>query len=343
MHLVRYKSTFNCLKKSGKVAPDFDKKTCLKWYRQMCLIRKFEQTVSELNRTGLVTGTAHLYIGMEAIAVGSCAVMGKDDLLTSTHRGHGHCLARELDPGRMLAEILGRADGYCRGKGGSMHIADISRGVLGADGIVGGGIPIAVGAALGRRIRHMSSIVLCFFGDGASNQGSFHEAINLSGVLRLPVIFICENNFWALSAPFAQTTAGRSVAKRAIAYGIPGEQVDGNDVEAVFRAVGEAADRARNGHGPSLIECLSYRWEQHSLFTRAELRPRAEIKDWIQKDPIERYRKKLTTGRVATQKELDKIAVEVAVELKSAVEFAKASPIPEPGIAFKDVEITSTQ
>ena len=210
-----------------------------------------------------------------------------------------------------------------------MHIADISRGVLGADGIVGGGIPVAVGASLGMRMRKINAVVLCFFGDGASNQGCFHESINLAAVLRLPVIFICENNLWALSAPFTKTTAGGDVSKRAAAYGIPGQRVDGNDVEAVFHVVNEFAIHAREGRGPAIVECLSYRWEPHSLFTRGELRPQTEIEDWKSKDPIERYRGQLIGRKIATEKMIEQIHAEVSAELVKAVEFAKSSPPPE--------------
>lgn len=304
----------------------------------MCFIRKFEQKIDELNKAGLIPGTAHLYIGMEAIAVGSCAAMKQADLLTSTHRGHGHCIARGLDPGRMLAEILGRMDGYCRGKGGSMHIADISKGVLGADGIVGGGIPIAVGASLGMRIRGKDAVVFCFFGDGASNQGSFHEAINLAAILRLPVVFICENNLWALSAPFSETTAGGDVSKRAASYGLPGKRVDGNDIEAVFEVVNEFATRARVGNGPALVECVSYRWEPHSLFTRGELRSKAEIDEWKSKDPIERYGHQLIRRKIVTEQMIQQIQSDINSELSSAVEFAKRSLTPPGETALEDLE-----
>jgi acetoin:2,6-dichlorophenolindophenol oxidoreductase subunit alpha len=304
------------------------------WYRQMCLIRAFEQALQHLNKAGLVCGTAHLYIGMEAIAVGACAAMNDGDLLTSTHRGHGHCLARGLDAGRMMAEILGRVDGYCGGKGGSMHIADISRGMLGADGIVGGGIPIAVGAALGLRLKNSRSVVVCFFGEGASNQGSFHEALNLAAVQRLPVVFVCENNLWALSAPFAEVTAGGSVAKRSAAYGIFGACVDGNDVDAVFTAVSQAANRARSGSGPSLLECETYRWEGHSVFTRQEIRRQEEIQMWKDRDSIRRYRSKLIDSGTSV-KTLDEIDSQVATQISEAVDFAKNSPTPEPERAFQ--------
>jgi TPP-dependent pyruvate/acetoin dehydrogenase alpha subunit len=303
----------------------------------MCLIRAFEREVYQLNKLGLVRGTAHLYIGMEAIAVGACSVMKDEDFLTSTHRGHGHCITRGLHLGRMMAEILGRADGTCGGKGGSMHIADISLGMLGADGIVGGGIPIAVGAALGVRLKNSPSVVFCFFGEGASNQGSFHEALNLASVQRLPVVFICENNLWALSAPFAETTAGGSVANRSSAYGIPGVRVDGNDVRAVFEVVSNAAAHARQGLGPSLLECESYRWEGHSIFTRMEIRPEGEIKQWKQQDPIVRLRTQLTESGSVPAKTLEQIESEVAANVAEAVEFAKNSPAPDPSKAFEHV------
>jgi acetoin:2,6-dichlorophenolindophenol oxidoreductase subunit alpha len=307
------------------------------WYRQMCRIRAFEREIYEHNKKGLVHGTAHLYIGMEAIAVGVCSAMGERDLLTSTHRGHGHSIARGLDLGRMMAEVLGRATGYCRGKGGSMHITDVSRGMLGADGIVGGGIPIAAGAALGMRLKGIPSVVFCFFGDGASNQGSFHEALNFAAVNRLAVVFICENNLWALSTSFKETTAGGSVANRAAAYGMPGERIDGNDVEVVFATATAAAARAAKGDGPSLIECVSYRWEPHSIFTRRETRPQQEIEDWKQKDPIARYGRHLVDNKNATSEELLQIESEVQAEVTKASAFATSSAIPIPESAGEDV------
>jgi pyruvate dehydrogenase E1 component alpha subunit len=307
------------------------------WYRQMCRIRAFEREIYEHNKKGLVHGTAHLYIGMEAIAVGVCSAMGERDLLTSTHRGHGHSIARGLDLGRMMAEVLGRADGYCRGKGGSMHITDVSRGMLGADGIVGGGIPIAAGAALGMRLKGIQSVVFCFFGDGASNQGSFHEALNFAAVNHLAVVFICENNLWALSTSFKETTAGGSVANRALAYGMPGERIDGNDVEVVFGAATVAAARAAEGEGPSLIECVSYRWEPHSIFTRRETRPQQEIEDWKQQDPIARYSRLLIDSKNATAEELSQIDSEVQAEVTKASAFATSSAIPSPESAGEDV------
>jgi TPP-dependent pyruvate/acetoin dehydrogenase alpha subunit len=311
--------------------------TRLKWYCQMCRIRAFELEIVSLNKAGLIPGTAHLYIGMEAIAVGACAAMKDEDFLTSTHRGHGHAIARGLDLGRMMAEVLGRTDGYCRGKGGSMHITDITKGMLGADGIVGGGIPLAVGAALGNRLKGKKSVVFCFFGEGACNQGSFHEALNMASIYRLPLVFICENNLWALSAPFAEMTAGGSVSGRASSYGIPGETVDGNDVEAVFTAVEKAAVRASQGMGPSLIECASYRWEGHSIFTRVENRPQKEIEEWKQKDSIERYRAHLLSMKIATPEVLHQIDLEVSDAVSGAVSFARNSRQPKSEQATEDV------
>jgi TPP-dependent pyruvate/acetoin dehydrogenase alpha subunit len=308
----------------------------LNWHRQMSLIRAFEEGVLSLNRAGLVAGTAHLYIGMEAIAVGVCAAMEQIDFLTSTHRGHGHAIARGLDPGRMMAEILGRKDGYCRGKGGSMHITDVSKGMLGSDGIVGGGIPIAVGAALGMKLQRQGSVVFCFFGEGAGNQGSFHEALNFAAVHKLPAVFVCENNLWALSAAFAETTAGQSVAGRGAAYGIPGEEVDGNDVEAVYVAAKKASERARSGEGPSLLECLSYRQQGHSVFTRDEIRPVNEIELWRQRDPIQLHRARLLKTGV-TAAEIDFVEEDARTSIDAAMKFAKNSPVPDSASAFEDV------
>jgi len=218
-----------------------------------------------------------------------------------------------------------------------MHIADITKGMLGADGIVGGGIPIAVGAALGARLRNSHAVVFCFFGEGASNQGSFHEALNLASVQRLPVVFVCENNLWALSAPFAETTAGGSVANRATSYDMQGERVDGNDVQAVFQVASRAAARARQGLGPSLIECASYRWEGHSIFTRREIRPEEEIQQWKQQDPIVRLRSQLTKRDHVVVETLERVEVEASNEVGEAVEFAKRSPLPDPETARQHI------
>ena len=308
-------------------------------YRQMLTIRVFEQKVLDCHKRGLVQGAAHTYIGMEAVAVGICAALRGDDYVTSTHRGHGHCIARGLEPKRMLAEIFGRATGYCRGKGGSMHIADVSCGMLGADGIVAGGIPIAVGAALGCRVLGQDRIVACFFGDGAINQGSFHEAANLAAIHRLPVILVCENNQWALSAEFAATTAVPNVADRASAYTMPGHIADGNDVQAVFAVAGPAVQSARSGGGPCLIECKTYRWEGHSVFRRPDPRPDQEVDSWKQKDPIARTRQVLFEMNALDAERDECLQNEIAQLIDKAEAFAGDSPMPVAEDALQDVYV----
>jgi TPP-dependent pyruvate/acetoin dehydrogenase alpha subunit len=276
---------------------------------------------------------------MEAVAVGICAAMRDDDYVTSTHRGHGHCIARGLDVRKMLAEIFGRATGYCKGKGGSMHLADMGRGMLGADGIVGGGIPIAAGAALGCRVLGHDRVVVCFFGDGATNQGSFHEAANFAAVNKLAVVFVCENNHWALSAGFEATTAVDNVADRAAAYSMPGHIVDGNDVEAVHDAAVTAIERARTGEGPSLVECKTYRWEGHSVFPRPDPRPAQEIEDWRKRDPIAALLQVLLDNGILDADGQSQIEEEVAALIDEAESFARSSPLPEPETAFDDIYV----
>ena len=311
----------------------------LELYRQMLTIRCFEQKVVDCHKKGLVQGAAHSYTGMEAVAVGICAAMRDDDYVTSTHRGHGHCIARGLDVRRMLAEIFGRATGYCKGKGGSMHLADMDRGMLGADGIVGGGIPIAAGAALGCRVLGHDRVVVCFFGDGATNQGSFHEAANFAAVNKLAVVFVCENNHWALSAGFEATTAVDNVADRAAAYSMPGHIVDGNDVEAVHAVAVTAIKRARTGEGPSLVECKTYRWEGHSVFPRPDPRPAQEIEDWRKRDPIAALLQVLLDNGILDADGQSQIEEEVAALIDEAESFARSSPLPDPETAFEDIYV----
>jgi TPP-dependent pyruvate/acetoin dehydrogenase alpha subunit len=311
----------------------------LELYRQMLTIRSFEQKVVDCHKKGLVQGAAHSYTGMEAVATGICAAMRDDDYVTSTHRGHGHCIARGLDVRRMLAEIFGRATGYCKGKGGSMHLADMGCGMLGADGIVGGGIPIAAGAALGCRTLGQDRVVVCFFGDGAANQGSFHEAANFASVNKLAVVFVCENNHWALSAGFEATTAVKNVADRAAAYSMPGHIVDGNDVEAVHAVAVTAMDRARTGEGPSLVECKTYRWEGHSVFPRPDPRPAQEIEDWRKRDPIAGLQQVLFDRGILDADGQEEIEHEITALMDEAESFARESPLPEPETAFDDVYV----
>ncbi|MDP7132046.1 MAG: thiamine pyrophosphate-dependent dehydrogenase E1 component subunit alpha [Planctomycetota bacterium] len=311
----------------------------LELYRQMLTIRCFEQKVVDCHKKGLVQGAAHSYTGMEAVAVGICAAMRDDDYVTSTHRGHGHCIARGLDVRRMLAEIFGRATGYCKGKGGSMHLADMDRGMLGADGIVGGGIPIAAGAALGCRVLGHDRVVVCFFGDGATNQGSFHEAANFAAVNKFAVVFVCENNHWALSAGFEATTAVNHVADRAAAYSMPGHIVDGNDVEEVHAVAVTAIERARTGEGPSLVECKTYRWEGHSVFPRPDPRPAQEIEDWRKRDPIAALLQVLLDNGILDADGQSQIEEEVAALIDEAESFARSSPLPDPETAFEDIYV----
>ena len=295
---------------------------------QMLVIRAFEKRVVELFDQKLVRGSAHPYTGMEAIAVGVCAALSENDYITSTHRGHGHCLARGLEPGRMMAEILGREAGYCRGKGGSMHITAMEHGMLGADGIVGGSHGIAVGAAYGSVLLGQDSVVVCFFGDGAANEGSFHEALNLASVLSAPVIFVCENNQWALSTPTRSTMRVANISDRAVSYAIPGVSVDGNDVLAVREVAAEAVSRARRGEGPTLIEAKSYRMSPHSAFSTGETSTPEELAEWSLKDPINRLIDNLRASGVE-EDQIRKHSENAASLIEAATEFAlKASPPP---------------
>jgi pyruvate dehydrogenase E1 component alpha subunit len=306
-------------------------------FRKMVEIRFFEEKVFDLYGQNLVPGTIHLYAGEEAIAVGVCAALERDDYITSTHRGHGHCIAKGADLKRTMAEILGKETGYCKGKGGSMHIADFSIGMLGATAVVGAGIPIAVGAGLSIKLRKTRQVVACFFGEGASNQGTFHEGINMASVWRLPVIFVCENNLYAMGTRQSRVMNIENIADRAVAYGIPGIAVDGNDVLAVYEATVKAVERARKGEGPTLIECKTYRHKGHSRVDPAKYRPKEEVEEWLAKDPIKRFKEKLLQTKTLTEAEIQRIENEVAAEIEEAVKFAMESPYPEPEEALEDV------
>jgi pyruvate dehydrogenase E1 component alpha subunit len=306
-------------------------------YRTMVKIRLFEEKVFELYAQNLVPGTIHLYTGQEAVAVGVCSALRKDDYITSTHRGHGHCIAKGADVKRVMAEILGKRTGYCKGKGGSMHIADFSIGILGATGVVGAGIPIAAGVGLSIKLRKTDQVVACFFGDGAANQGTFHEGINMAAIWSLPVIFVCENNLYAMGTRVSTVMRIENVAERATAYGIPGVVVDGNDVLAVYEATFKAADRARRGEGPTLIECKTYRHRGHSRVDPARYRPKEEVEAWLAKDPIRRFRDKLLKSGVLTEAEIQQIERETAAEIEETVRFAMESPYPTPEEALQDV------
>ena len=308
---------------------------------RMWTIRAFELRAMELFQEKQIRGSVHPYIGMEAIAVGVCAALRPDDFITSTHHGHGHCIAKGLSLERMMAEIIGRSDGYCRGKGGSMHITAIEKGMLGADAIVAGSTAIAVGAAHGLRLKGSDGVVVCFFGDGASNQGILHEACNLGAVLDAPVIFVCENNEWAISTPASAAMRIENVADRAAGYGFPGVVCDGNDVFAVRDATAEAVARARAGDGPTLIEAKSYRITPHSAATPMDARPVEELDAWRLRDPIVRATQQLEERGVERER-IEAIELEAHAAVTAAVEFALASPRPEPPAETEDVYAPST-
>jgi len=306
-------------------------------YRKMLEIRFFEEKVYELYGQNLVPGTIHLYAGEEAVAVGVCSNLRNDDYLVSTHRGHGHCIAKGARLDKTMAEILGKETGYCKGKGGSMHIADFDIGMLGATAVVGAGIPIASGAGLSIKLRRTDQVVACFFGDGASNQGTFHEGLNLAATWRLPVLFICENNLYAMGTRQSQVMLIENVADRAQAYGILGVTVDGNDVLAVFEATKTGVERARAGKGPTLIECKTYRHKGHSRVDPATYRPKAEVSEWMKKDPIVRFKTQLLERQILTEQEAKKIETDVTEAIEAAVGFAIKSPYPAPEEALEDV------
>jgi pyruvate dehydrogenase E1 component alpha subunit len=300
--------------------------------RKMILIREFDELAIKLRTAGKIYGTVHPYVGQEAIAVGVCANLTNADRVTSTHRGHGHCIAKGADIKRMMAELFGRVDGYCKGKGGSMHIADFSIGMLGANGIVGGGLPIATGAALAAQLEGKGNVAVCFFGDGAVSEGEFHEALNISSVWALPIVFVCENNQYAANNAFQVQHRAPELAAHAAAYGMPGVSIDGNDVLAVYENVRSATDRARSGEGPSLIECKTYRWYFHAMRNAAppETRPAAEIAAWKARDAIARFKTDLLARGLLTETTLADIRQQIQSDLEAAVAFAEGSPFPDP-------------
>jgi len=303
------------------------KDTQLELHRMMMLIRLFEEALEEMFSRGLLHGTMHLSIGQEATAAGACLALDKKDLITSTHRGHGHCLGKGADPYKMFAELLGREDGYCRGRGGSMHIADLSNGNLGANGIVAGSLTISVGAALSFQLQKKENIVLCFFGDGAVNEGSFHEALNLASLWNLPVLFLCENNQYGMSMASEKAVAGESIASRGKSYGIESIQIDGNDVEAVYESVTTCKDEILNNKRPKFIEAITYRYRGHSKSDRNLYRTSEEINFWKdEKDPIKRYIGKLIEQGI-TEVDLKEIDEEVKNTIRTSVKKALESPL----------------
>ena len=307
--------------------------------RQMQTIRRFEERASADYLSGDIYGIVHCYIGEEAIAVGVCGALEDGDKIISTHRGHGHCIAKGADLKRMMAELYGRVGGYCKGKGGSMHIADFDIGMLGANGIVAGGISIITGAGLAAQLDGEGRVAVCFFGDGASNAGPFHESVNIAAAWKLPVIYVCENNLWAVNVPTSESVSVGDVAERAKGYGIPGVVVDGNDLQAVYDAANTAVARARAGDGPTLIECKTYRHRRHTERPdQPDDRPPEEVAAWMKEDPIDRLvaHLKQQQGQLSDD-EWAALDAEVMAEIEDAVAFAKASPFPEKDAADDDV------
>jgi pyruvate dehydrogenase E1 component alpha subunit len=314
-----------------------EKEKLLWLYNNMLTIRRFEERVGELFAAGKISGFIHLYIGEEAVATGVCAHLRKDDFITSTHRGHGHLISKGGDLKLMMAELFGRKTGYCKGKGGSMHIADVDLGILGANGIVGGGPPIAAGAAFSVQYRGTDQVVVCFFGDGAANQGTFHEGLNMASIWKLPVVFVCENNHYGISLHQHRHMKVADIADRAAAYDIPGVAVDGNDVIAVYEAASEAVKRARAGEGPTLIECKTYRQRGHFEGDPQIYKPEEEVKTWLEKDPLPRYEAKLLEMGLLTPEKIQELDEEIKGQIEEAVQFAEESPFPAPEEITEDV------
>jgi len=306
----------------------------LEMYRKMALIREFDTNVRELWKQNFIYGIAHSYVGAEAVAVGACAALRKGDFISSTHRGHGHTIAMGADLKKMMAELMGKYAGYCHGKGGSMHIAAVDEGMLGATGIVGSGMPIAVGAGLSAKVLKKDFVTVCFHGDGGTNQGVWHESINLASTWSLPVIFLCENNQWAISFPYHKAARNPRVADRAHGYGIPGVTVDGFNPFAVYQAVKEAADRARRGEGPTLVEAKFYRYIGHFVADDEHYRDLRTNEPWRELDPLRRMAQYLVDAGVASPEQVETIYQEACQAVQGAIEFAKAAPEPSPNTLY---------
>lgn len=317
--------------------PSLSRDDLLRLYETMTLIRAFDQRFAALVAQGKFSGVGHLYVGQEAVAAGVCAALRPDDYVTSTHRGHGHCLAKGVDPNEMMAELFGRATGTCKGKGGSMHIADFRKGMLGANGIVGAGLPIACGAALTAKLTGSGRVAVAFFGDGAANIGAFHEALNLASIWKLPVVFVCENNRYGEATPVEYALAAEHVADRAAAYRMPGILADGQDVLDVHARARQAVKRARSGQGPTLLECETYRFFGHFVGDPARYRPADEVEWFRSRDCIARFRQYLRENQGIADAELDEIDAAVERRIDEAVAFAEASPFPDLSEITSDV------
>ncbi len=309
----------------------------ISFLEKMYTIRRFEEKVKELFSLGLIRGSTHVYIGEEAVAVGACAALKETDYIVSTHRGHGHCIAKGAALRPMMAELLGRQTGYCKGRGGSMHIADFDIGILGAVGIVGSGLPIAVGAALSAKYQGQDRITISFFGDGASNQGTFHECLNLASIWDLPIIFLCENNCYAITVPASYSTSCTNIADRAQGYNMDSHVVDGSDVEAVYKASLKAAASIKKSFRPALIEAKTYRYEGHWIGDPQVYRQKKEVEIWRKKDPIIVYRDKLIKEKVINESFYKEMTARVDSAVEDAVQFAKDSPFPAVSSATDDI------
>ena len=308
-------------------------------HTRMIRIRFFEEAAGRLFEANKIPGFIHLYVGQEAVAAGVCVALRDDDQISSTHRGHGHLVAKGGDLNRMMAELMGKATGYCGGKGGSMHVCDLELNMLGANGIVGGGVPIAVGAGFANKYRGNDTVSVAFFGDGTTNIGAFHEAANMAAALRLPVLFVCENNEYAEYTPRERTMAIKDVAERAAAYGMPGTIVDGMDARAVYDATRQALDTIRAGEGPSFLECKTYRYFNHHGIQTLGMKYRSddEVEEWRQRDAIAALERVMVADGVATGADIEAARTAVQAEVEAAIEFAEASPLPDPGELLDNV------
>ena len=314
-------------------------KTKIEMLKKLIEIRRFEEKAIQLYKTGKIWGYLHPCIGQEAVPVGACHAIGIQDYVISNHRGHGHCIARGADIRKMMAELFGKSTGYCKGRGGSMHIVDMELRILGENGIVGGGIPISVGAGLSCKMEGKGNVVVCFFGDGAANNGVFHESLNMAAIFKLPVIYICENNMYAISMRSADSVACKDVGKRSCAYDIPGHIIDGSDPVEVYNAVKKAAGHARDGRGPSLIEAKTYRFYGHHPNDPAEYRGKEEVEYYIsEKDPVANFKGRLLEEKIITEEEIERIESEVDKKIKGAVIFAEKSPEPKLEEFLEEVE-----
>ncbi len=321
------------------VSTQISNDTLIDMHRRMVRIRLFEETAGKMMEDGKIPGALHLYVGEEAVAGGVMVHLSDEDQITSTHRGHGHLIAKGGEFDQMFAELYGRSTGYCKGKGGSMHISNMELGILGANGIVGGGPPIAMGAAFGNKFLKNNKVAVCFFGDGASNEGSFHEAANMAGLYKLPVVFVCENNGFGEYTPQANHQAIVDVADRAAGYGMPGVIVDGMDAVAVYEAAGEAVDRARSGKGPTLLECKTYRFFDHVGVRGMGLTYRSdeEVERWKKRDPILLMEERLLEQKVLSAEQIKAVHDITSEEVLAGIKFAEESPFPDPSSLTEDV------